>query len=306
MAALITLLLFVPSVFASGLDLPEQPFRRIGGDDFEPFFRVRDMVMDQKENLYVLTDENDILKFDSSGTLVKTFGGKGQGPGLFTLALGLAWVEDLLWVSDLHRQEVTLFREDQVLKSFKVESAPISICQVGEKVVVCPMSANSTFSVFNLDGSPHSTFKVKTDFLDSKNPKMETLWSMVQVATLKDRELLLGLAFQPKLASIDLMGQLTSLWDVEHYYSTTTIKSPGGPLPKSRAASAFVEGPSGLVWVLSCAGDNPCSIYQFDLARQEIVKKIELAEDFSVMRIFKGSTLALASDEGFIDFYKLR
>lgn len=54
-----------------------------------------------------------VLKFDRSGKLIRTWGGKGTEPGTFEVAHGIAIdAKGLLWVSDRENQRIQIFDQD--------------------------------------------------------------------------------------------------------------------------------------------------------------------------------------------------
>jgi sugar lactone lactonase YvrE len=54
-----------------------------------------------------------VLKFSKDGTFVKSWGGKGSGPGQFQVAHGIAIdAKGLLWVADRENQRIQIFRQD--------------------------------------------------------------------------------------------------------------------------------------------------------------------------------------------------
>jgi sugar lactone lactonase YvrE len=51
-----------------------------------------------------------VLKFDKTGTFIKSWGGKGKGPGQFEVAHGIAIdAQGLLWVADRENQRIQIF-----------------------------------------------------------------------------------------------------------------------------------------------------------------------------------------------------
>lgn len=54
-----------------------------------------------------------VLKFDSNGTFLRSWGGKGTGPGQFDVAHGIAIdAAGLLWVTDRENQRIQIFDAD--------------------------------------------------------------------------------------------------------------------------------------------------------------------------------------------------
>ena len=59
------------------------------------------------------TGDARVLKFDRDGQFIKSWGGKGSGPGQFQVAHGVAIdAEGLLWVADRENQRIQIFRQD--------------------------------------------------------------------------------------------------------------------------------------------------------------------------------------------------
>ena len=54
-----------------------------------------------------------VLKFDKTGKFIKSWGGKGSGPGQFQVAHGIAIdAKGLVWVADRENQRIQLFQQD--------------------------------------------------------------------------------------------------------------------------------------------------------------------------------------------------
>ncbi len=71
---------------------------------------VRGFAVDVRGRVYVLdAAEQRVYMFDSSGALLKSIGRRGQGPGEFQLANGIAAWRDQLWVYDPGNNRITVF-----------------------------------------------------------------------------------------------------------------------------------------------------------------------------------------------------
>jgi sugar lactone lactonase YvrE len=70
-----------------------------------------------------------VLKFDKSGKFIKSWGGKGSGPGQFQVAHGIAIdAKGLLWVADRENQRIQLFDQDGTfVREVKYKGLPCSI-----------------------------------------------------------------------------------------------------------------------------------------------------------------------------------
>jgi hypothetical protein len=78
--------------------------------DSVAFGRIGSLAVDSSGTLYV-GDElaQQILMFDSSGRLLRTLGGKGNGPGEFRSLGSIAWTGNALAALDLSNRRVTFF-----------------------------------------------------------------------------------------------------------------------------------------------------------------------------------------------------
>ena len=290
------------------MDLPKSPFLKVGANHSESFFRVRDLCMDSQKNIYALEkDDGTILKINAKGKLLKKFSGKGQGPGESQLPMRLLWVEGTLWVSDSLGYQINLFKNEQFVRSIKQESSPLSMGRIGNKIFVSPFELRDSFHVYDLEGELQKSFKVDSGFLETINPRMKGLWRTIQTTPLQNQELVIGLSYQSKIASIDQNGGLTLVWDVKEYYPSYPKKISLGLVPEFFSAKGFAEGPNGLTWVLACEAADHCGvIYQFDLAKKKAIKRIDLKGDYSSLRFFgNGSILALIERSGGVLFYQL-
>ena len=70
-----------------------------------------------------------VLKFDKDGRFIKSWGGKGAGPGQFQVAHGIAIdARGLLWVADRENQRVQIFDQDGAfVREIKYAGLPCSL-----------------------------------------------------------------------------------------------------------------------------------------------------------------------------------
>jgi DNA-binding beta-propeller fold protein YncE len=70
-----------------------------------------------------------VLKFDKTGRFIKSWGGKGTGPGQFQVAHGVAIdAKGLLWVTDRENQRIQVFDADGIfVREMKYAGLPCSV-----------------------------------------------------------------------------------------------------------------------------------------------------------------------------------
>ena len=70
-----------------------------------------------------------VLKFDKAGKFIKSWGGKGKGPGQFEVAHGIAIdARGLLWVADRENQRIQIFDADGAfVREHKYAGLPCSL-----------------------------------------------------------------------------------------------------------------------------------------------------------------------------------
>ena len=70
-----------------------------------------------------------VLKFDRTGKFIKSWGGKGKGPGQFEVAHGIAIdAQGLLWVTDRENQRIQIFDGDGTfVRELKYAGLPCSL-----------------------------------------------------------------------------------------------------------------------------------------------------------------------------------
>jgi DNA-binding beta-propeller fold protein YncE len=70
-----------------------------------------------------------VLKFDARGKFLKTWGGRGTGPGQFAVAHGIAIdAKGQLWVTDRENQRVEIFDQDgQFIRELKYAGLPCGL-----------------------------------------------------------------------------------------------------------------------------------------------------------------------------------
>ena len=77
-----------------------------------------------------------VLKFDKTGKFLKSWGGKGKGPGQFEVAHGIAFdAKGLLWVADRENQRVQIFDQNGTfVREMKYAGLPCSF-DIGSQFV---------------------------------------------------------------------------------------------------------------------------------------------------------------------------
>jgi sugar lactone lactonase YvrE len=77
-----------------------------------------------------------VLKFDKSGKFIKSWGGKGKGPGQFDVAHGIAIdAKGLLWVADRENQRIQIFDADgKYIRELKYAGLPCSLA-IGDQYI---------------------------------------------------------------------------------------------------------------------------------------------------------------------------
>jgi sugar lactone lactonase YvrE len=77
-----------------------------------------------------------VLKFDSKGNFVKSWGGEGTEPGQFNVAHGIAIDgKGLLWVADRENQRIQIFDQDgKFIRQLKYAGLPCSL-QIGPQFI---------------------------------------------------------------------------------------------------------------------------------------------------------------------------
>lgn len=75
------------------------------------------------------TGDARVLKFNKEGKFIKSWGGKGSGPGQFQVAHGIAIDgKGLLWVADRENQRMQLFDQDgKFVREIKYKGLPCSL-----------------------------------------------------------------------------------------------------------------------------------------------------------------------------------
>jgi sugar lactone lactonase YvrE len=77
-----------------------------------------------------------VLKFDKTGRFIKSWGGKGTGPGQFEVAHGIAIdAQGLLWVADRENQRIQIFDADGTfVREHKYAGLPCSL-DIGKQYI---------------------------------------------------------------------------------------------------------------------------------------------------------------------------
>lgn len=111
-----------PSIDTSGIRLIERV--RIGAAEGDPdlqFHIVRGVAVDSAGLIYVIDEGSQSVRvFDQEGSLLRRFGGRGQGPGEFTGINGLFLWRDTVHVVDYRNFKGAFFnREGELLGTYR-------------------------------------------------------------------------------------------------------------------------------------------------------------------------------------------
>ena len=93
------------------------------------------------------------LKFDKDGTFIKSWGGKGTGPGQFQVAHGIAIdAKGLLWVADRENQRIQVFEQDGTfVREMKYKGLPCSL-DIGRQYIYMVNGFAGQLVRMDLDG----------------------------------------------------------------------------------------------------------------------------------------------------------
>ena len=94
-----------------------------------------------------------VVKFDRNGNFIKSWGGKGKGPGQFQVAHGIALdANGRLWVADRENQRIQIFDQDgNYVREMKYAGLPCSL-QIGDRYVYMVNGYAGQIIQLDLDG----------------------------------------------------------------------------------------------------------------------------------------------------------
>ena len=94
-----------------------------------------------------------VLKFDSHGNFIKSWGGKGTEPGKFQVAHGIAVdAKGLLWVTDRENQRIQVFDQDgNFVREMKYAGLPCGL-EIGDRYVYMVNGFTGQLLRLDLDG----------------------------------------------------------------------------------------------------------------------------------------------------------
>ena len=77
-----------------------------------------------------------VVKFDRNGNFIKSWGGKGNGPGQFQVAHGITIdANGRLWIADRENQRIQIFDQDgNYIRELKYAGLPCSL-QIGDQYI---------------------------------------------------------------------------------------------------------------------------------------------------------------------------
>ena len=94
-----------------------------------------------------------VFKFDKNGKFIKTWGGKGTGPGQFDVAHGMAIdAKGLLWVTDRENQRIQIFDQDgKYIREVKYAGVPCDLEFTKDSIIMVNGFAGQVLKL-DLDG----------------------------------------------------------------------------------------------------------------------------------------------------------
>ncbi|PIE77670.1 MAG: hypothetical protein CSA15_11655 [Candidatus Delongbacteria bacterium] len=107
-------------------------------EDDKKVFRPKELTVDNNGNLYVLDYfDMKIKKFDSKGSFLKEFGGKGSGPGQLLYPISPIYFENKIFLSERATNKLVSFDTDgNFLKDIAFEeNLPDILSVAGDKVI---------------------------------------------------------------------------------------------------------------------------------------------------------------------------
>ena len=105
-------------------------------DTSQLLYEPNDLVIANNGDVFVAQGHNPgamgnprVLKFDKNGKFIKSWGGKGKGPGQFDVAHGIAFdAKGQLWVTDRENQRIQVFDTNgNFVKELKYSGLPCAI-----------------------------------------------------------------------------------------------------------------------------------------------------------------------------------
>ena len=163
---------------------------------------------DEFGNVY-LTDTMDysIKKFDSEGTLVKSAGKKGQGPGEFLAPRLVEWRRDCLYVTDQFIPGIQVFDMDLEFSHRIPVSYPVASFKVlpGGRIAAVTLRMRGSQDIYILDRTGHIEEKITYSREDDS-----LMMNMIDFEIDGEGNFFLVYIFQDRIEKLD--GQGRRLW----------------------------------------------------------------------------------------------
>jgi len=124
------------------------------GDENKMFYRISDVKVDSKGNIYVLERGNKrVQKFDKNGNYLMTIGKTGEGPGEFTNPIELFVSNELfIYVLDDRTMRVSKFSQSgDFINSFRPKHRPIDFIVDSNGNIIVLENGHSDFKFFKYD-----------------------------------------------------------------------------------------------------------------------------------------------------------
>jgi len=151
-----------------------------------PFYRISSFVADEEGNIFIaLWSEGTIVKFDSSGRYLCSFGRKGRGPGELLTPGGMNLAPDgKLWVLDAGNSRLTAFTRDGVyLRSIPLKGsaspAGFAISDSAFFLSFWDRESERVIHKFDMSGRPVSSFGEGATFSGPSTPWRDAVRTII-------------------------------------------------------------------------------------------------------------------------------
>lgn len=243
------------------------PFITLQDQNQETFFIPFYVEGTSSGDIFVHTQDQRVIHFNSNNQIERIFGSKGQGPGQTEMATDLLWLPETktLWVNDLIQRRIVIFKDGVFEKAIKVEYATNTLNLYKDYVLLGPIDSNLPFIKLDFQGIELDRFERTFEFDDPLYTR--SIWRMFRSTNLDHGRLVLSYVWTNKLTIINANGSTFRAMDMSNYFEQYPNPQK---LPIDFAQGSPLFAGDQQVWVLTCTPDGCREFLRVDYVTGEL------------------------------------
>lgn len=243
------------------LFLANTPFTTLKDHNTEFFFVPFYVEGTQEGDIFIHTQDQQVIHFTPDFKIKNTFASKGQGPGQTEMASDLLWIPETksLWINDLIQRRVVIYKNGIFQKAINVEHSTNTLNLYEDYVLLGPIDSNLPFIKVDFQGNVIGKFERTFEFEDPLYKR--SIWRMFRSTTLDQGRLLLSYIWTNKVTVINADGSTFRAMDMSNYFDE--YPNPQN-LPMDFAQGSPIFTVDQELWILNCTPEGCRDLLRID------------------------------------------